>query len=362
MTTRPQNPLLSNILSQSDSLQQCLDYQLNVGQAALQKAAEWLSSARQILFCGMGASYNGSLPLVRFLAENGLPAYLIEAGELLHYNYPHTSADTVFILVSRSGKTIEISRLLPVLQEQGAKVIAISNNQDSALMDKADIPIWTSSPEDSLISIQTNTAMLLTSAILGIMTAQKDLDDWLTETARLIKWTRTALPEFVQGSLGWKNFLNQVPVIYCLGRGKSYASARQGALLFNEIAKFPAIGMDTGDFRHGPLEVMDHNFRGVLFIPQDKTQELNINLARDIARLGGQVRVVSPWSPGKSLENLASWEIFPFSPLLAPIAEIFPLQLAAYRLAEWRSIVPGSARYLGPVMLDENKLPRTIKS
>jgi hypothetical protein len=36
----------------------------------------------------MGALLTGGIPVVRYLAEHGIPAYRFEAGELLHYNYP----------------------------------------------------------------------------------------------------------------------------------------------------------------------------------------------------------------------------------------------------------------------------------
>jgi glucosamine--fructose-6-phosphate aminotransferase (isomerizing) len=130
----------------------------------------------------------------------------------------------------------------------------------------------------------------------------------------------------------------------------------EGALLFGEIAKTPAVAMGVASFRHGPIEVVDGRFRGFVFAPRGRTRDLNIGLAADVIRFGGSVRLIGPVdTDGHGLQ----WINTPPCPeMLAPLLEIVPVQVAAMRLAELRGIAIGSFRYITQVTRDERAIRR----
>ena len=56
---------------------------------------------RRVLFTGMGSSRYASIIASHFLNEHGIPAYVRETGELLHYEIPGIlEKDTLLVLVS----------------------------------------------------------------------------------------------------------------------------------------------------------------------------------------------------------------------------------------------------------------------
>jgi glucosamine--fructose-6-phosphate aminotransferase (isomerizing) len=158
----------------------------------------------------------------------------------------------------------------------------------------------------------------------------------------------------------WDAVLELDSNIYLLGRGPSVASTLEGALLFHEVAKAPAVAMPIASFRHGPVEVVDHRFSGFVFAPEDNTQELNLAMANDLVRFGGQVRVIGPSS--SLSQNLTLCDIPALPGTFAPLFEIVPLQVAALRLAILRGIEPGSFRYAPQVAVDEASFTRKRKS
>ncbi len=125
----------------------------------------------------------------------------------------------------------------------------------------------------------------------------------------------------------------------------------EGSLLFNEVAKTPAIGMGAGNFRHGPVEVVDEAFSAFVFATQRETRELEMALARKLRSFGGQVQVIASGLSGSTAE--IDWPIPVVSGLLAPVLEIVPVQLASYRLAEWKGLIPGEFRFAGAVTRSE---------
>lgn len=348
--------LATNILSQAESLSAVLLHHCGEGAPALHEAASSLRSGRRVLITGIGASLFASIPLQYSLCSNGIDAETVEAGELLHYRSA-AFHDSVAVVVSRSGESVEVARLLEVLKPR-TTIIGVSNEPQSLLARSAHISIHVGSLADEIVAIQTYTGTLLTLYLLA--------GNVINAGEAAAETIHTSLPEFadvVKNSMSslsdWDDFLITGAPLYLLARGPSCASAHEGALLFHEVAKNPAVGMSSASFRHGPVEVVDPRFRGLLFAPQGRTRDLNLALAADLVRFGGRIRVIGPpdESLGPSADGLASsspaCDLPPVPEALAPLFEIVPVQAAALRMAELRGIWPGSFRYAPQVTVDE---------
>lgn len=161
-------------------------------------------------------------------------------------------------------------------------------------------------------------------------------------------------------SEGWRDVFDGQSALYLLGRGPALASVHEGALLLHETAKAAAVGMSSGQFRHGPVECVSGDSRIVVFGAPRATRSLDRSLADDLFRMGAKVRWIGP--PADETDNdqqqaplLIEWP--KIEPPLAPLFDIVPLQVAAYRLALWRGIVPGDFRYASEVTSAESGFP-----
>jgi glucosamine--fructose-6-phosphate aminotransferase (isomerizing) len=318
------------------------------GEDAMRRAATLLASGKKIIITAMGASLFASIPLQYFLSSSGLNALTVEAGELLHY-LDGSWRDAVVLIVSRSGESVEITKLLERMKGV-VPVIGVTNEQSSQLARSADVSLSIASLNDEMVAIQTYTGTLLTLHLLGHRVAGS-FDAAAQEV-------RSVLPSFamlVHASMSdltaWNGFLAPPAPVYLLARGTSLASAHEGALLFHEVAKNPAVAMPVASFRHGPVEVVDQNFRGVVLAPEDGTRTLNLSLARDIVDFGGRVCVIGP--ARSDLGEVQVCDVPSVSETLQPLLQIVPLQAAAYQLARLREIVPGTFRYAPQVSVDE---------
>lgn len=336
------------IRMQGASLRRVLEHQYGAGAEALQQAAALIRSSRQVVITGMGASFYAALPLEAHLCGMGINAVAIEASELLHFRR-EAYKDAVMLAVSRSGESIEVIKLLGS-KAPGQKLIGVCNRPGSRLAREADVPIAIASGEDDIVALQTYTGTLLALALIGRAVEQAS-GAAREEVEALLPSFERWLEASLAGLQNWDSFLRPCRSLYLLGRGGSYASALEGVLLFHEVAKVPAVAMPTASFRHGPVEVVDSGFRAFLFAPQDGTQTLNIALANDLVRFGGEVRLIGPSS--ERAGELRWMETPKLLNLYSPIFEIVPVQTAALRLAEVRGIEPGSFRFAQPVTLDE---------
>ena len=345
---RNKSQLVSDILAQPASLSCVLDQQFGAGGPALLQAASIIRSTRRVLITGIGASMFASIPLEYALCACGIDAVVVEAAELLHYRN-RAYRDTAAVVVSRSGESIEIAKLLAMIGRQ-QPVIGVTNEPASLLAQKADVSLHVGSRSDGMVAIQTYTGTVLTLYLLAEL-VRLSRNPERDEMERL----RLSFAEVVTTSYGllgsWDPFLETEAPIYLLGRGPSYASAMEGALLFNEVAKIPAVGMLAASFRHGPVEVVDGNFRGLIFASPGRTRDLNIALGQDLAHFGGCVRGIGPVQ--ESRPDMDWCDLPAVSQALAPLFEIVPVQMAALRMAQLRRIPEGILRYAPQVTTDE---------
>ncbi len=336
-------PLLENILNQATALQQIAGYQFGDGKPSLERAASLIRSKKRILLSGMGASLFAAIPFQYALAEHGFQVAAIETGELLYFLQSAIDADTVVVLVSRSGESVEVTRLLAKIRERAAAVIGVVNVPASTLADQSDEAILIGSPTDQFVAIQTYTGTLAVLALLAaeLLGEAGDAHAELLQTADLLS---RALPECAAASEHWREFLLVDTPLYLLGRGSSLAAVAEGVLLMHETAKLPAIGMSAAQFRHGPVEVTEAGFRAIVIGTQPPTRELDAALAQDLMQMGGRIRWLGPAVRTGNLALLYPWpDGIPRR--FHSIAEIIPLQLAAYRAAELRGIRPGDFRW-----------------
>lgn len=336
-----------NILGQPDSLGELAAYQFGGGRKALDDAAAILAGATRVVLTGMGSSLFACIPLEYYLNTRGIPATAIDASELLHYRHPLIGRGSVVVLVSRSGETVEAIKLLPLLREAGAQVIAVTNERGSALFRESSHALLVGSRTDHLIAIQTYSGTVAALLLLGAA-ACGEIGAWHEDMVRAAVSLAGFAAQCLSASEGWREFFEPARAVYLLGRGASTASTVEGALLFHEAARTPAVAMTGSHFRHGPVEVVDPGFRAIVFASQRKTASLDDALCRDLRALGGKILAVGPYA-----EDGLRWEAGAVREELAPIMEIVAVQCAAMKLAEWRGLRPGDFQFAAPVTLSE---------
>jgi arabinose-5-phosphate isomerase len=108
--------------------------------------AAFLGAARALFDCrgrvvvtGIGKSGHIARKIAATLASTGTPAFFVHAAEASHGDLGMITAEDVVLLISNSGETDELVSLLPHLKRQGAKLIALTGNEQSSLATAADV-------------------------------------------------------------------------------------------------------------------------------------------------------------------------------------------------------------------------------
>lgn len=325
-----------NIFEQPDILHAAAER--NQAQAAtLAPFAEQLRGGAidKVILTGMGGSFAALFPSLLKLIEHGIPAYAIESSELLYDYRALLTERTLMVAASQSGESVEVVRLL----EQGAsaQVIGVTNSADSTLARRSSAALLIGAGDEATVATKTYTATVaglafVTAALVG--EPLSPLADALHQTADYIGAT---LPTWEGLSHELVAAVEPARFIVFVGRGAGRASALNGALAVKETAKVPTEGMVTGQFRHGPMEVLGEGVIPFIFMGTGQAYDLHLKLARDLAAKG--IRVVCVGAP---VAERLSVPVTPPQPALLQIAEVVPIQLFAAALAAGRGIVPGT--------------------
>ncbi len=103
-----------------------------------------LQSHGRLIVSGMGKSGLVGRKISATFSSTGTPSIFLHPAEALHGDLGTVTSGDVMLLLSNSGETEEIVRLLPFLRRVGAKIIVMVGNTGSTLAKNADIVLDTS--------------------------------------------------------------------------------------------------------------------------------------------------------------------------------------------------------------------------
>ena len=92
-----------------------------------------------VVVCGMGKSGLVGAKITATLTSTGTPSVFLHPAEAMHGDLGIVRKGDVVILISNSGETEEITRLLPALKRLAVRIIALVGNVDSTMARAADI-------------------------------------------------------------------------------------------------------------------------------------------------------------------------------------------------------------------------------
>jgi glucosamine--fructose-6-phosphate aminotransferase (isomerizing) len=304
-----------------------------------------VASGRAPVFTGMGSSYYACHPVICELAAAGVAAVHIDSSELLHFRSNILPAAGVLVLVSQSGESAEVVRLLEGMERgaDGPLVLAVTNGIDNTLAGLADVVLDTMVGEEVGPSTMTFAGALVVLAIVGrvlIGTPVADAVRHLAEGADAAAdaldglLARTDLPDELALWLGDR------PTSVILGRGPARAAAEMGALTLKEAVGMPIESLQTAQFRHGPLELAGPDLAALVIATEPQTRELDVRLAGELVDVGAAALAVV--EDGDVPADVTRIAIGPLDRALAPAVSIVPAQLLAWKLAVLQGRPPGS--------------------
>lgn len=265
----------------------------------------------------------------------------IELASEFRYRKPILDENTLCIVVSQSGETIDTLEALREAKRQGAKTLAILNVKGSSISREVDDSLYIhAGPEIGVASTKAYMAMLAAFELIAIWLgrARGELSD--SKAAELIQALRST-PGLVEHALEEREHIAKIAEQFkdkrdylFLGRGINFPTALEGALKLKEISYIHAEAYATGEMKHGPIALIDENMPIVAIATASELYEKTISNIQEVkARDGIIISLANPDDDEIAIHSDHVIRVPKVHELISPMINVVSLQLLAYETA-----------------------------
>lgn len=304
---------------------------------------------RFAVIAARGSSDNAGIYAQYLLAvRNRLVVALAAPSTITLYGARPDMADALVIGISQSGRSPDIVAVIEEARRQGGLTVALTNDPSSPLALAVDQVIdLRAGSELATAATKTYTAELLAAALLStaLDPASAAESEDLARVPDLLAEALTV--EDAARAVAGQHAKRQRAIV--LGRGYSYATAREWALKLQELAQVAAVPYSAADFEHGPLALAEPGLPVLAVALAGAELDAQIALLRQLqTEHGARLLVISDAAPPRALdEGLALPSGIPA--WLSPILEIVSGQLYTYHLTIARGLDPERPRTITKV-------------
>lgn len=325
------------------------------GDEHILELAQAIKIAKKTFFIGSGTAYHACITAMYLFSKIAKSDVRTESASEFTYLGDTITDESLVIALSQSGETIDIVEPLTRAKHDGATIASIVNTLGSTIYRMSEHKLLLrAGPEKAVASTKAYTAKLAMLIMVSYAMADR-LDDAKAillqaadEIERLLRDTDEQMRLLAKE-------IKHNEHIYLIGRGMYYPAALEAALKIKEISYIHAEGFQGGEWKHGPMALIEPGTPVIVFAPNGDTHEAIIDTAQEIKARdqilnnAKEIEARGAFMIGISPENeevFDRWiKVHPGS-VISTITQIIPMQLLSYYLAIEKGYNPDMPRNL----------------
>jgi len=295
----------------------------------------------------------------------------VDAAETRPCDYRNTKAEkSGVIVVSQSGETKDVQRVVTQAQQMGLTVISVVNAVGSLVARTTKLGVYLNAGrENAVASTKAFTTQVTVLSLLALWFREsKDrLDATIGEkepfhdnASKALRNALSRLPISIGMALETREQIKKIAAklvdkehMFVLGKGFAEPVAYEGALKIKETCYLHAEGFSGGALKHGPFALIEGPSGRygatpiVLIILDDEHKHTMRTAAEEVKARGAELYIITDKkSLASGLVDDESIVSVPSNGFLTALITVIPLQLLAYELAILRGINPDTPRNL----------------
>jgi len=294
----------------------------------------------RLLLAACGTSYHACMIAKYWFEEFAHLHTSIDIGSEYRYRKDWIDKESVGLVVSQSGETMDTFECLKKFKQKELYTISIINVLKSSIARESDYILPTiSGPEIGVASTKSFTSQLIVLALLALHIQQHKNIRGAKD--KIILQSLFDLPKLIQQVLEKNSSIETVAKtlidtksIFYIGRGTMYPLALEGALKLKEITYKHCEGYAAGELKHGPLALIDKDIAVIALAPSnDNLSKLLSNIQEIKAREGKVILITDKLGAKKTQKYCDEVIILPETNIItSAIIYSLPIQLIAYHL------------------------------
>lgn len=305
-----------------------------------------IDKINNIYIVACGTAYNAGLQGKFALQKIAKIKSEVDIASEFRYSDPFVDENTLVILISQSGETLDTLAALRDSKAKGAKTLAITNVIGSSVAREADHVIYTwAGPEIAVASTKAYTTQVTVFYMLALYIAKNKNCISMDEYHKVID-NLLALPEQVEKIFENEEHIKSIAAHikdatsgFFLGRGLDYSIATEASLKMKEVSYMHTEAFASGELKHGTIALVEENVPIISVITQGNLFEKSLSNMKEVKARGAYVISVTQ-EKNKIVSEISDDVIFipNTDDLIAGITCIVPLQLLAYHVSILRGL------------------------
>ena len=260
-----------------------------------------------IVACGT-AMYAGMVGKSLIESKLRIPV-LVEIASEFRYKDPIMDSDTLTIVVSQSGETIDTLEALRLAKRKGSKVLSIVNVKGSTIARESDYVLYThAGPEIAVASTKAYTvqisAMYILAARLGLVKgimSEEEAREFMTKLSGVGEVMKKTL-EASNDIRRIANHIKTAPDVFYIGRGIDYTLSLEASLKLKEISYIHAEAYAAGELKHGTIALISEQVPVIAIATEAQVYAKVISNVREVKSRGAYVILISQEGKTESKE------------------------------------------------------------
>ena len=228
-----------------------------------------------------------------------IPVHVDCASEF-RYKDPIIDEETLTIVLSQSGETIDTLEALKLAKNRGSKVLSIVNVKGSTIARESDYVLYThAGPEIAVASTKAYTvqvaAMYLIACRIGLVKGlitehdAKRFMTKLTNASNIVEETLKCADDIKRVA----DHIKFATDTFYIRRGLDYTMSLEAALKLKEISYVHAEAYAAGELKHGTIALISENVPVIALATQEDVYAKVISNIREVKARGAYVVLVS---------------------------------------------------------------------
>ena len=337
--------MFKEIMEQPEAIHNTISPRIRDGRVVLDNFSmtpEEVRNISRIFIVACGSAYHVGM-VCKYTWERLLRRQVeVSLGSEFRYRDPLVDENSLVVIISQSGETLDTMAALREAKRLGGKTLAVVNVVGSSIAREADHVLYTwAGPEIAVATTKAYSTQLALLDLIGLYfgdllgTVSADEYVEILEAVRTLpEKMRTCLEDVQKVQYLASRYFNHSSIFF-IGRNLDYAMGLEGSLKLKEISYIHSEAYASGELKHGTISLIEPGTLVVALGTYEALFDKAMSNVVEVKARGAEVLALTTETFRDRMEKTADCTIVVPSthPIVQPSLGVVPLQLFAYYVA-----------------------------
>ena len=337
--------MFKEIMEQPDAIQNTISPRIKDGRVVLENFSmtpEEVRNISRIFIVACGSAYHVGM-VCKYTWERLLRRQVeVSLGSEFRYRDPLVDENSLVVIISQSGETLDTMAALREAKRLGGKTLAVVNVVGSSIAREADHVLYTwAGPEIAVATTKAYSTQLALLDLIGLYfgdllgtVSPEEYKLILDEIQTLPAKMRVCLEDVQKVQYLASRYFNHDSIFF-IGRNLDYAMGLEGSLKLKEISYIHSEAYASGELKHGTISLIEPGTLVIALGTYAPLFDKAMSNVVEVKARGAEVLALTTEQFRERMEKTADCTLVvpDIHPILQPSLGVVPLQLFAYYVA-----------------------------